>query len=157
MAQHSGGIRRPRKSCLISLLLLLLRLLLSRLRLRFFFPRSFAHFSPTLRFFFFTHPTVSSSFSSTIRIRISLSFTHESIRALTHLFSPPFQRVFFLSRFFYFYLFVRANGFTYLQAFFSWSCIHLPFSRQTYLPPVVSLSFSFSFLRFLVSHPVAFL
>lgn len=50
------------------------------------------------------------------------------------------------------------NGFTYLQAFFSWSCINLPL-EATYLPPITYISFFsffslslFSFFLFFLFH-----
>lgn len=197
MAQHSGGIRRPRKSYLISLLPIshfhspFSFIHTSILSFSFFcgpltfllFP--FLHIFPfLLRFAFFLSLLFLSSFSdsthsytlrlssfyprfcSRIRNTFSLLSSHShtdprSVRAAKHalscsLFFAPFQHFFFCSSSTRFCLFVGVNGFTYLQAFFSWSCIHLPL-EATYLPPITyisffsffSLSFFFFFLFFL--------
>lgn len=201
MAQHSGGIRRPRKSYLISLLPIS----------HFHSPFSFIHTSIlSFSFFFFFGPLTfllfpSSStsspssfvspffsilflssfsdsthsytlrlssfyprFCSRIRNTFSLLSSHShtdpcTIRAAKHalscsLFFAPFQHFSFFSSSTRFCLFVGVNGFTYLQAFFSWSCIHLPL-EATYLPPITYISFFsffslslFSFFLFFLFH-----
>lgn len=201
MAQHSGGIRRPRKSYLISLLPI------SHFHSPFsfihtsipFFPFfSFLALSPSCSFPFstsspscfvspffspsyFSHPlailptrTLSVSLRSTldfahafatlslsfllIHTRIHAASAQPSMHSLARSFSRHFNIFFFCSSSIRFCLFVGVNGFTYLQAFFSWSCINLPL-EATYLPPITYISFFsffslslFSFFLFFLFH-----
>lgn len=200
MAQHSGGIRRPRKSYLISLLPIS----------HFHSPFSFIHTSilsfpifsfsalspfcsfpfsasspssfvpPFFSLSYFFHPlailptrTLFVSLRSTldfahafatlslsfllIHTRIHTASAQPSIHSLARSFSRHFN-IFFCSSSTRFCLFVGVNGFTYLQAFFSWSCIHLPL-EATYLPPIIYISFFsffslslFSFFLFFLFH-----